>query len=40
MSGERLGTRRGLTLIELLVTVTVLSIAVALVIPSVGQTGI
>ena len=37
---ERLGSRRGLTLIELLVTVTVLSIAVALVIPSVGQTGV
>ena len=40
MRSERLGTRRGLTLIELLVTVTVLSIAVALVIPSVGQTGV
>lgn len=40
MSMVRLSVRRGLTLIELLVTVTVLSIAVALVIPSVGQTGV
>lgn len=38
--GTGLGVRRGLTLIELLVTVTVLSIAVALVIPSVSQTGV
>ncbi len=40
MRSERLSMRRGLTLIELLVTVTVLSIAVALVIPSVSQTGV
>ena len=39
MNGTRLSSRRGLTLIELLITVTVLSIAVALVIPSINSTG-
>ncbi len=40
MTPMRLSERRGLTLIELLVTMTVLAVAAALVIPSVGQTGV
>lgn len=40
MNRARLSSRRGLTLIELLITVTVLSIAVAIAIPSISQTGV
>lgn len=40
MNSARLSARRGLTLIEVLITVTLLSIAAALVIPSISQTGV
>jgi prepilin-type N-terminal cleavage/methylation domain-containing protein len=40
MNSTRLSVRRGLTLIELLITVTVLSIACAIAIPSISQTGV